>query len=255
MKRNKMIISVIAMLVILVLGGCGNQDELNRLQGENQSLSSENQSLSSENQTINSENQTLNSEKQEMEVKISDLQAEVEKLNSDLAKSRNDLEKIQKEYNAYKLKMSEYEDLAEAEVESRKIEAERIKAEEEEKRKKEAEQAKKEAEEKEKKGYDTGITYDQLARTPDDYKGEKVKFKGKVVQVLEGDSTIDLRLAVNSDYDKMVYLYYPKKLVSSRVLEDDKITIYGVSEGLYTYKSTMGGHITIPIIRVDKIDQ
>ena len=30
------------------------------------------------------------------------------------------------------------------------------------------------------KGYETGITYDQLARTPDDFKGKKVKFYGKV---------------------------------------------------------------------------
>ncbi|MGD6828653.1 hypothetical protein [Bacillus pumilus] len=30
-----------------------------------------------------------------------------------------------------------------------------------------------EAEEEEKKGYETGITYDQLARTPEKYKGKK----------------------------------------------------------------------------------
>lgn len=36
-------------------------------------------------------------------------------------------------------------------------------------------------------GNDTGITYDQLARNPDDYLFEKVKFRGKVVQVMEGD--------------------------------------------------------------------
>lgn len=38
-------------------------------------------------------------------------------------------------------------------------------------------------------GYETGITYDQLARTPDDFKGKKVKFTGKVVQVIEGTCT------------------------------------------------------------------
>ena len=30
------------------------------------------------------------------------------------------------------------------------------------------------AAEKEAKGYETGITYDQFARTPDDYKGKKI---------------------------------------------------------------------------------
>ena len=51
---------------------------------------------------------------------------------------------------------------------------------------------------------------------------------------------------------------YPKirkGIVSSRVLEDDYITIYGTSVGTITYQSTMGGNITIPAAIVDKIDQ
>ena len=72
---------------------------------------------------------------------------------------------------------------------------------------------------------------------------------------LGGGTEIDLRLAVNSDYNKIIYLIYPKNLVSSRVLEDDKITIYGVSYGLYSYESTTGRKNTIPLVSVDKIDQ
>ena len=53
----------------------------------------------------------------------------------------------------------------------------------------------------------------------------------------------------------LYFVYYQKDIVSSRVLEDDYITIYGVSEGLYTYQSTMGGKITVPLIYVEKIDQ
>ena len=75
------------------------------------------------------------------------------------------------------------------------------------------------------------------------------------MQVIEGDEEIDLRIAINGDYDHVILVYYPKNLVSSRVLEDDYITIYGISKGLYTYESTMGGHITVPMIGVDKIDQ
>ncbi len=44
-------------------------------------------------------------------------------------------------------------------------------------------------------------------------------------------------------------------LVKSRVLENENITIYGVSKGLLSYQSTMGGTITIPSVQVDKIDQ
>jgi hypothetical protein len=241
MRKRKMIVAVCIMMSSLTFTGCGNQEELSNLQNANQ---------------------TLTSEKKDLETKNSELQVEKDKLNADLTKANNDLEEVRKEYNAYKAKMSEYEDLAEAEAEARKIEADRLKAEEDERKRKEQEEAKKEEEKKAaeeekkaKQGYDTGITYDQLARTPDEYKGEKVKFKGKVVQVIEGDTEIDLRLAVNNDYDKIIYLFYPKDLVSSRVLEDDKITIYGVSYGLYSYESTVGSKITIPLISVDKIDQ
>ena len=114
--------------------------------------------------------------------------------------------------------------------------------------------AKAEAEEKERIGYNTGITYDQLARTPDDYIGEKVKFKGKVIQVMEGDGETQIRVAVNSDYDTVIFAAFSKDIVSSRVLEDDIVTLYGMSTGLLTYKSTMGGNISIPGMIVDKIE-
>lgn len=105
------------------------------------------------------------------------------------------------------------------------------------------------------KGYETGITYDQLARTPDDYKNQKVKFYGKVLQVIEGNTFVQIRLAVNDDYDTVILGQYDKSIVSSRILEDDHITIYGSSIGTTTYKSTMGGNITIPAVLVEKIDQ
>lgn len=102
------------------------------------------------------------------------------------------------------------------------------------------------------KGYETGITYDNLARTPDNYVGKKVKFRGKVVQVMEGTDSTQIRLAVNSDYDTILYCTVPKaKTANLRILEDDIITIFGVSQGLLTYTSTLGGQITIPSVSVD----
>lgn len=129
------------------------------------------------------------------------------------------------------------------------------KAEKEEEERLAQEQAAAEAEEKEKLGYDTGITYDQLARTPDTYMGEKVKFYGQVIQVIEDGSETDLRIAINGDYNCVILVYYNSSILASRVLEDDYITIYGISQGLYTYQSTLGGDITVPLIQIDKIDQ
>lgn len=131
---------------------------------------------------------------------------------------------------------------------------EKKKAEEEAKKKKEEEEAKKRKEEEEKKGYDTGIGYKDLARNPKDYVGKKIKFKGKVIQVMEGDGEVQIRLAVNGDYDNIMYCAYDSSIVSSRVLEDDYITVMGVSTDLLTYTSTMGGEITIPSMLVQKIE-
>ncbi|MGY3704728.1 hypothetical protein BW731_07560 [Vagococcus martis] len=133
----------------------------------------------------------------------------------------------------------------------------KAKKEEDERKKQKEEQDKraKEKAEEDAKGYDTGITYQQLARTPDDYMMKKVKFSGKVVQVLENDKDTQLRIAVDGNHDTIVYAEYESKLVSSRVLEDDYITISGYSMGLLSYKSTIGGTITIPSIVVKKVEQ
>lgn len=197
---------------------------------------------------LKTELETSNGVIKEKDAEIYDLEKKI----SDLEKDFSDL---QNEFDSYKEVMSEYEGLATSEAEARKIEAEaKIQAEKEAAEAAEAKAAA-EAEAKEKAGYDTGITYSQLARTPDDYIEELVKFTGTVLQVIEGDEEIQIRLAVNDDYDKVLYCGYSPDIVNSRVLEDDKITIYGQSVGLYSYESTLGGQITIPAVWIDKIDQ
>lgn len=173
---------------------------------------------------------------------------EIEKLEAKVSEAEPWFELKEKEQQA-KLKEQEEKEAKE------KAEAEKKAAEEKAAREAEEEKAKKEAEEKAKKGYETGITYDQLARTPDDYLAEKVQFKGKVIQVMEGDGTVQIRFAVNDNYDTVILGEYDSSIVESRVLEDDTITIMGISAGLFTYESTMGGEITIPSILIDKIEQ
>ena len=109
-------------------------------------------------------------------------------------------------------------------------------------------------EEEERIGYETGITYDQLARTPDEFKGKKAQFTGKVLQVMEGEGETQLRVAVNGNYDKVLYVAYKSDILNSRVLEKDNVTVKGKSAGIFTYKSTMGGEISIPAMLVEKID-
>jgi len=194
------------------------------------------------------------------------IEEELTELKSSHDELKQELDSIQQEYDNYKDQMKPYEELSIAEAEAAKAKAEQEKAEAEAAAKAKAEEeaaaaAAKKAEEEaaaaaeEAKGYETGITYDQLARTPDDYEGKKVKFKGRVVQVIEGVDEIQIRLAVNDDYDTIILCGYEPKIVTSRVLEDDYITIYGISIGLISYESTLGGQITIPGVYVERIDQ
>lgn len=201
-----------------------------------------------------------------MSAEASKLSQEMAELKESAKALENEKNSLNDEYSKYKESMSAYEGLSVAEAQAKQIEADTIiasKASEEaaaaaskaaeEEAAAAAAASQKEAEEK--AGYNTGITYDQLARTPEDFKGKKVKFSGKVIQVLEGTGEVQIRFAVNSNYDTIIYGAYLNNIISSRVLEDDKITIYGTSNGLLSYQSTMGGNITIPSVLIDKIDQ
>lgn len=188
--------------------------------------------------------------------------AQNSRLENQLTSAKSETEKIKNDYDLYKTKMTPYEEL---EVLDATQKAADLKAKQEAKIAEEkaaieaAEKAKQDAAaavaaakaEEERRGYDTGITFNQLARTPDDYLAKKVKFSGKVIQVIEGTTETQIRLAVNSDYDMVVYCHIPKaKTANMRILDDDRITIMGLSMGLISYESTMGGTITIPEISV-----
>ena len=72
---------------------------------------------------------------------------------------------------------------------------------------------------------------------------------------MEGDRSTQIRFAVNSDYDTILFAEIKSDITETRILEDDVITIYGSSAGLMTYESTMGGKISIPGMLVEKVDQ
>ena len=90
------------------------------------------------------------------------------------------------------------------------------------------------------------IAYAEVARNPDSFTGERLVFSGKVLQVVEGSSEINLRIATDGGYDDVIFVGYDKNLLDFRVLEDDTVTVYGTCIGLYSYKSTMGATISLP---------
>ena len=183
------------------------------------------------------------------------------KINETAIKYKNQIEtanenakKIEAEYAEYKSKMQPYENmqLAEKEKKEAELKAEREKKEAEEKARKEAEEKAKKEEEA--KGYDTGITYDELARNPDKNKGKKVTFTGTVIQVIRGNGEDQFRVRVNNDYKKIIFVSYIPKIGENKILENDKVVVRGVSVGEISYKSTMGGKISIPGITAHSIE-
>lgn len=98
------------------------------------------------------------------------------------------------------------------------------------------------------------VSYNDLARNPDDYTGKSLTFSGKVIQVIEDDESVQHRIAVNGDYDTVIFVEYPKSMVASRILDDDWVNIYGRFVGLITYEATTGASITIPGIYLDRIE-
>ena len=97
------------------------------------------------------------------------------------------------------------------------------------------------------------VSYDEIARHPNDYDGELLTFSGEVAQVIEGDGTTELRIAVDGDYDDIIYGIYDNRILDSRLLENDKIQFYGESCGIISYQSTLGATISIPSISIYKI--
>ena len=97
------------------------------------------------------------------------------------------------------------------------------------------------------------VSYNEIARHPNYYDGELLTFSGEVAQVIEGDGTTELRIAVDGDYDDIIYGIYDNRILDSRLLEDDKIQFYGESCGIISYQSTLGATISIPSISIYKI--
>ncbi|WP_121609867.1 toxin regulator [Mesobacillus foraminis] len=225
-KRWKYVLTALIALIIGAAVG-PSQEQVDSVNAEVEELKTQ---LSTQTETVSN-----------LETQNKDLQEKVDEAAPWF--KMKDQERKQKEAEA---KAAEEKRLAEEKAKKEAEAAAKAKAEAEEKAKKEAE---------EKKGYETGITYDQLARTPDDFIAKKVKFNGKVVQVIEGSGVTQIRLAVNDNYDTILFAEYDSSIIDSRILEDDMITIMGVSTGLLTYESTMGGEISIPGVSVDKIEQ
>lgn len=92
------------------------------------------------------------------------------------------------------------------------------------------------------------MDYKAVLRNPDDYKNSNLTCQGEVLQIIsESDSAIEFLL--RSDEDQVVYVYYYRE-GTSRILEGDKVTVYGTFYILETYTTLLGTSNTVPRLSV-----
>lgn len=101
-------------------------------------------------------------------------------------------------------------------------------------------------------------TYEELARNPLDYKGEAINLYGEVIQVMENGNEVQLRVNITQNeysWEDPVYVAYTRKdEKENRILEDDMIQIWGVSNGTINYETVMGNNLTVPFIEAAYIE-
>ncbi len=101
-----------------------------------------------------------------------------------------------------------------------------------------------------KKQCSTRLGYKTLVRNPDKYKGRMIKVVGRVLQVQEysgWNPYIILRVATRGSSADVMYVKINGKM-GRRILESDRVTLWGEFSGLETYRSPLGESVTIPRI-------
>ena len=101
------------------------------------------------------------------------------------------------------------------------------------------------------------VDYATVAKTPDDYKNQKLYFVGSVLQVLEGSNETDVRLATDvSGYDDIVYVKIDNSVLGDNHLQEGQaLGVYGTCTGQYHYTSALGVDVAIPGLVADQLDE
>ena len=101
------------------------------------------------------------------------------------------------------------------------------------------------------------IKFAQLARNPNNYKGQHVKYTGQVIQVMQtnqADGTIlyELRVDITKTksgwYTDTIYVTFTAPGTSDRILENDIVNIYGEVQGEYSYTAILGNQVNLPLV-------
>lgn len=100
-----------------------------------------------------------------------------------------------------------------------------------------------------------GPPFANLNKNPDAYKGTRCQYKGKVVQIMEGAGTSEIRM----DITPMGYGYWTDTIYvtydgTTPAVEENIIIVYGTIMGSYSYTSQANYNITLPLIEAKYVD-
>ena len=106
------------------------------------------------------------------------------------------------------------------------------------------------------------ISYEQVARRPQDYNGKKAAFYGVVQQVIEeSGNNITLKVCIPDGkwelaaYNNYFWVEYKKPYGEARILVDDKIEMYGYLRGTVEARLLINDQpITVPKFEAKYID-
>lgn len=188
---------------------------------------------------------------EELSTKYNNQNIEMEQLTNKVNKSSKYLSLTDNERTLVDAKIDEVKQATADELARQKAEKEEAdrKAQEEAAAKKAAEEEA--ARQAEANKYETGITWEDIAR--DNRTGEYCKFSGKVLQVMNGTGYTQYRVAIDSDYNRVLLLQINSGVSDKTILEDDIIFFKGKSNGNITYKTVLGAEKTIPAMTADEV--
>lgn len=92
------------------------------------------------------------------------------------------------------------------------------------------------------------VSYDALLDDPRQYMNEIIRIQGRIVYAWEGeDNYCEYLLSTDGNDEKTVYITYVRRSDDERHIQNgESLTVFGMSNGLYTYETTEGTTATTP---------
>lgn len=102
------------------------------------------------------------------------------------------------------------------------------------------------------------MTYAEIYDDAENGAGKKVKITGQVVQVYENyenqECFCDFLMMLNDDSKQTVQVYYRLNTGEKPVVENQKVTVWGTTEYLYTDTTDAGNEVTVPNVEAWSVE-